>query len=64
MTEATEMLKSYDPKTIDIPKLAKLLLRLNPKQREALELLLDKEAIAVLKESDEDIKEGRTIPMG
>ncbi|MEK9148660.1 MAG: hypothetical protein AAB267_01295 [Candidatus Desantisbacteria bacterium] len=51
----------YDPRSIEVSRLAGLLISLNPKQKEMLELLLDKEAMAILKESEKDIKEGRTV---
>ena len=51
----------YNPRSIEVSRLAGLLLSLSPKQKEALDLLLDKEAMATLRESEEDIKEGRTV---
>ena len=51
----------YNPRSIEVSRLASLLLSLSPKQKEMLELLLDKEAMAILKESEKDIKEGRTV---
>lgn len=53
----------YDPKRVDINGLVRLLVSLNPLQREELELLLDEKAMSILRDSDEDIKEGRTIPI-
>ncbi|MDI6735709.1 MAG: hypothetical protein QME42_05880 [bacterium] len=51
----------YTPATINISKLANLLVNLTLNQRNELELLLDENALKVLEESDKDIKQGRTI---
>jgi hypothetical protein len=53
----------YDPRTIDIDRLADLLMRLTPEQREALELRLNPEAMKQLEESADDIAAGNTVPI-
>lgn len=57
----TTLQLEYDSKSINIPRLANLLVSLSQEQKERLELLLDKGAMATLMESEEDIKKGRTI---
>ena len=52
----------YDPRNVDIDKLAKLLKRLSPKQREALEIRLDPNAMKQLERSKRHIQAGDTVP--
>ena len=53
----------YDPKKIDIDRLADLLTKLTPEQREALEIHLNPDAMKQLDESKEDIDSDNTVPM-
>lgn len=62
MAQAVSQLK-YNPKKVDINELAMLLVNLSPLQQNKLELLLDEKAMSIVRESDKDIKEGRTIPI-
>lgn len=52
----------YDPTTVDIDQLAELLLKLSPKQREALEIRLDPKAMRQLEESKRDLESDDTVP--
>jgi hypothetical protein len=51
----------YDPSTVDISRLADLIMRLKPEQREALEIRLSREDMEQLEDSAEDLKSGDTV---
>ena len=53
----------YNPKTVDIDRLATLLKNLSPEQREILAIRLDPKAIKQLEQSKRDIKAGKTVPL-
>ncbi len=53
----------YDPTNVDIERLAGLLKKLSPQQREALQIQLDPDAMRQLEDSRDDLEAGNTIPM-
>jgi len=54
---------TYDPALIDIDRLAELLTKLSPEQREALEIRLNPEAMKQLEDSANDIDSGKTVSL-
>ena len=53
---------NYDPTSVDIDRLAYLLMHLSPEQREALVLRLDPDAMKQLEEAKRDLEAGDTVP--
>jgi hypothetical protein len=53
----------YDPTNVDIERLADLLHKLSPEQRESLLIRLNPDAMKQLEESKADLEAGNTIPM-
>jgi len=51
----------YDSNSLNIQQLAHVLMNLSKEQQEALEILLDPEAVKQIEESFQNIKQGRTI---
>ncbi len=53
----------HDPANVDVERLADLLEKLSPEQREALQIRLNPDAMKQLEESRDDLEAGDTIPM-
>lgn len=53
----------YDPKRVDIDRLAGLIKKLSPAQLEALEIRLNPDAMKQLEASRKDIERGDTVPL-